>query len=74
MAEITYNVCDRCGKKIDATYFLAKVKKTKKFSIHLLRRIARVFDTEYNYELCAECGEAVQAFITTKAERKDGIE
>lgn len=72
MAEIRYSVCDMCGKRIEATYFLAKVKKTRKISIHLIRRVAKVFDTECNYELCVECGEAVQAFITTRAVRNNG--
>ena len=67
MAEIKYRVCDMCGKEIDATYFLAKIKKTRKISISLIRRVARVFDTEHNYEFCIECGAAVQAFIIERA-------
>lgn len=75
MASIRYTVCDRCGKKIDVTYyFLAKVRKPKKFSVNLVCRKARVFDTEYNYELCKKCGEAVQAFICAKPTEKEGAE
>ena len=69
MAEIKYNVCDRCGKKLEGKRFLAKLTKPI-FKLHLRDRGIALFDYfDYNYELCRECGEAVRNFIRTNPMR-----
>ncbi|MCL2210810.1 MAG: hypothetical protein FWB95_02690 [Treponema sp.] len=61
MARVGYNVCDKCGKKLNVnTLWLA----TKPYRIRMaFKTIFGFTDREYDFELCDECGIEVKNYI-----------
>jgi len=61
MAKVEYEVCDRCGVKINYhSRHLAKVCRTK------IKWIICGITQEYNYQLCEECSDKLDDFLYKK--------
>ena len=59
MGKIEFRVCDRCGKKLGAIIYRAKWRR-----FTLMYRTPSAYDYgDYDFELCRDCGRAVDAFI-----------
>lgn len=70
MAEVKYNVCDMCGRRLDTPRKWKMIRVTK---VALSYRTPNPYDYgDYAYELCRDCGQAVYDFI--HAPRPSGTE
>ncbi len=64
MAKVEYNVCDRCGEKINYDHKKgAEITYPRRIKI-----IWRLFQylTERNMELCGNCAEGLEDFLHKK--------
>lgn len=61
MAIVKYEVCDRCGERINNhSRHLAKVNRVK------IKWVVCGITQEYSYELCGECSDELDTFIYMK--------
>jgi hypothetical protein len=67
MARVNYRVCDRCGEKLGEFSFWT-LKPTFKIQM-IFNGLFDFCSTKYNYEFCRECGNEIQKYITTPAEK-----
>ena len=68
MAKVEYRICDRCGKKLGPVAF--RVLRRKTFAMFCSTPDPYDYG-DYRYELCKECGSAVNEFLRRKPEEGD---